>query len=125
MHGAQVKGGGYDAWQRRGGVSCMHPPHTHSTPLHPLASSTPQHTRTHTCTLPSTHAPHPPHAHATSPVQELGHAGLTKRSASCVLVLPKPLKKGAGVGEGEDDFDEAYGDVFAKVQGQQVVWSMQ
>lgn len=60
--------------------------------------------------------------------EELGHAGLTKRSASCVLVLPKPLKAGKAAAGDDDDgenFEEAYQEVFTKVKGQQVVWNMQ
>lgn len=57
--------------------------------------------------------------------EELGHAGLTKRSASCVLLLPKPLKGDAGGGDEAVEFEEGYKELFKKVKDQQIVWNMQ
>lgn len=54
--------------------------------------------------------------------QELGHAGLTKRSASCVLVLSKPGKGGAG--EDAAEFDELYKDVLGRVKSQQILYNV-
>lgn len=54
--------------------------------------------------------------------QELGHAGLTKRSASCVLVLDKPLKGGSG--EDAEEFKEMYTDVLGRVKSQQILYNV-
>ena len=54
--------------------------------------------------------------------QELGHAGLTKRSASCVLVLDKPLKGGST--EDGKEFGELYEDVFGRVKSQQILYNV-
>lgn len=50
-------------------------------------------------------------------LQELGAAALSKRPTSCMLILPKPAKAGAG-GGGDDakEFEEAYGEVEKKVK---------
>lgn len=57
--------------------------------------------------------------------EELGAAGLTKRPTSCMLILPKPLKKKAGDGGDDDeakDFAESYKEVSKKVKSMQVVY---
>ncbi len=60
--------------------------------------------------------------HSLPPTQELGHAGLTKRSASCVLVLSK-AGKGAS-GDDAAEFDELYKDVLGRVKSQQVLYNV-
>jgi len=57
--------------------------------------------------------------------EELGAAGLTKRPTSCMLILPKPLKKKVGDGGDDDktkDFAESYKEVSKKVKSMQVVY---
>jgi len=54
----------------------------------------------------------------------LGHAGLTKRPTSCMLVLPKPVKGGSDAGKDDEakEYKESYDEVFGKVKAAQVVF---
>lgn len=54
--------------------------------------------------------------------EELGAAGLTKRPTSCMLILPKPQKGGAGDDAEAKEFAEAYAEVEKKVKAAQVLF---
>jgi H/ACA ribonucleoprotein complex subunit 2 len=45
--------------------------------------------------------------------EELGHAGLTKRPTSCMLILPKPLKGDMPMDDEAKEFAQLYGEVSA------------
>lgn len=53
---------------------------------------------------------------------ELGAAGSTKRPTSVVMVMPREGKKEVGAGEGEGEWEEAYGELLkvARKLGQTV-----
>ncbi len=56
------------------------------------------------------------------PLQALGHAGLTKRPTSCMLVLPKPLKGETATDEEGVKYTESFQELQKKVNAVQVAF---